>query len=241
MRRYAKPCSMHTTNMWHVNNERLYPLDWYPIAQFTKSEPTKTSFKGRYNIKITPNKQQRISWALFVFSVGQISSRHVRFQVFLGVKRVALLDFPQVRVDDGQWHHILVELQSVKDGKDIKYMAKVSLDYGMFQVCTRSSSAREGKVDIKNVNTCCEMQHQICCVCFAEVGGDRQRTARIETEKSLCGRTDEEGWDSHEWPERLHAGGCRSSPCRDNLLAIVLKDLHLIYSTPSGLSLALCA
>ncbi|XP_062317832.1 cadherin EGF LAG seven-pass G-type receptor 1-like [Osmerus eperlanus] len=62
-----------------------------------------------------------------------ISSRHVRFQVFLGMKRVALLDFPQVRVDDGQWHHILVELQSVKDGEDIKYMAKVSLDYGMFQ------------------------------------------------------------------------------------------------------------
>ncbi|XP_056138305.1 cadherin EGF LAG seven-pass G-type receptor 1-like [Lampris incognitus] len=62
-----------------------------------------------------------------------LSSRHVRFQVFLGVKRVAVLDFPQIRVNDGEWHHILVELRSIKDGKDIKYMALVSLDYGMFQ------------------------------------------------------------------------------------------------------------
>ncbi|CAB1331623.1 unnamed protein product, partial [Coregonus sp. 'balchen'] len=62
-----------------------------------------------------------------------ISGRHVRFQVFLGVKRVALLDFSQVRVNDGEWHHVLVELKSIKDGKDIKYMALVSLDYGMFQ------------------------------------------------------------------------------------------------------------
>lgn len=61
---------------------------------------------------------------------------HVRFQVFVGARRVALLDFPQVRVSDGEWHHILVELKSGKDGKDIKYMAMISLDYGMFQVCT---------------------------------------------------------------------------------------------------------
>ncbi|KAL2093590.1 hypothetical protein ACEWY4_010902 [Coilia grayii] len=62
-----------------------------------------------------------------------ISNKHVRFQVFLGVTRVALLDLSQVRVNDGEWHHVLMELKSVKDGKDIKYMALVSLDYGMFQ------------------------------------------------------------------------------------------------------------
>ncbi|XP_056107101.1 cadherin EGF LAG seven-pass G-type receptor 1 [Rhinichthys klamathensis goyatoka] len=62
-----------------------------------------------------------------------VSNRHLRFQVFLGVRRVALLDFSQVCVDDGEWHHVLVELKSGKDGKDIKYMALVSLDYGMFQ------------------------------------------------------------------------------------------------------------
>ncbi|XP_060784124.1 cadherin EGF LAG seven-pass G-type receptor 1 isoform X2 [Neoarius graeffei] len=62
-----------------------------------------------------------------------VSNMHVHFQVFMGARRVALLDFPQVRVSDGEWHHILVELKSGKDGKDIKYMALVSLDYGMFQ------------------------------------------------------------------------------------------------------------
>ncbi|XP_030620817.1 cadherin EGF LAG seven-pass G-type receptor 1 [Chanos chanos] len=62
-----------------------------------------------------------------------ISNRHVHFQVFLGTRLVALLDFPQIRVNDGGWHHVLVELKSIKEGKDIKYMALVSLDYGMFQ------------------------------------------------------------------------------------------------------------
>lgn len=47
---------------------------------------------------------------------------------------MALLDFPQVSVDNGEWHHVLVEFKSEKDGKDIKYIALVSLDYGMFQV-----------------------------------------------------------------------------------------------------------
>uniref|UniRef100_A0A8C1R4N8 Cadherin EGF LAG seven-pass G-type receptor 1b n=1 Tax=Cyprinus carpio TaxID=7962 RepID=A0A8C1R4N8_CYPCA len=59
------------------------------------------------------------------------AGEHLRFQVFLGVRRVALLDFPQVSVDNGEWHHVLVELKSGKDGKDIKYIALVSLDYGM--------------------------------------------------------------------------------------------------------------
>uniref|UniRef100_A0A665WYG2 Cadherin EGF LAG seven-pass G-type receptor 1 n=1 Tax=Echeneis naucrates TaxID=173247 RepID=A0A665WYG2_ECHNA len=37
---------------------------------------------------------------------------------------VASLSFPQVRVNDGEWHHLLVELKSIKDSKDIKYMQK---------------------------------------------------------------------------------------------------------------------
>uniref|UniRef100_A0A8C9VE66 Cadherin EGF LAG seven-pass G-type receptor 1 n=1 Tax=Scleropages formosus TaxID=113540 RepID=A0A8C9VE66_SCLFO len=63
----------------------------------------------------------------------QIRHNHVRFEVFRGERQVAGLEFSQVRVNDGEWHHILVELKSIKDGKDIKYMATVSLDYGMFQ------------------------------------------------------------------------------------------------------------
>ncbi|KAG5267991.1 hypothetical protein AALO_G00228220 [Alosa alosa] len=60
-----------------------------------------------------------------------LNNKHVRFEVFLGRELVAQLDFPEARMTDGQWHHVLVELRSVKDGKDIKYMANVSLDYDM--------------------------------------------------------------------------------------------------------------
>uniref|UniRef100_A0A8C2DCA2 Cadherin EGF LAG seven-pass G-type receptor 1 n=1 Tax=Cyprinus carpio TaxID=7962 RepID=A0A8C2DCA2_CYPCA len=63
-----------------------------------------------------------------------IRDKYVRFQVFLGEQKVAMLDFPEVRVNDGEWHHLLVELRSSKDGKDTKYMANVYLDYDMFMV-----------------------------------------------------------------------------------------------------------
>uniref|UniRef100_A0A8C2DCK2 Cadherin EGF LAG seven-pass G-type receptor 1 n=1 Tax=Cyprinus carpio TaxID=7962 RepID=A0A8C2DCK2_CYPCA len=62
----------------------------------------------------------------------KIRDKYVRFQVFLGEQKVAMLDFPEVRVNDGEWHHLLVELRSSKDGKDTKYMANVYLDYDMF-------------------------------------------------------------------------------------------------------------
>ena len=53
---------------------------------------------------------------------------------------MALLELSQVRVNDGEWHHVIMELKSVKDGKDIKYMALVSLDYGMFQVLSSNNT-----------------------------------------------------------------------------------------------------
>lgn len=62
--------------------------------------------------------------------------KQVRMEVLLREKLVASLSFSQVRVNDGEWHHLLVELRSIKDGKDIKYMATVSLDYNMYQVRT---------------------------------------------------------------------------------------------------------
>lgn len=63
-----------------------------------------------------------------------MSEQQVRLEVLLRQQLVASLSFPQVRVNDGEWHHLLVELRSVKPGKDIKYVVDVSLDYGMYQV-----------------------------------------------------------------------------------------------------------
>ncbi|XP_060759034.1 cadherin EGF LAG seven-pass G-type receptor 1 isoform X5 [Neoarius graeffei] len=63
----------------------------------------------------------------------QVVNRQVQMEVLLGEQRVALLEFPGVRVNDGEWHHLLVEITSSKEGKDTKYMAQVSLDYDMFK------------------------------------------------------------------------------------------------------------
>nr|XP_015208138.1 PREDICTED: cadherin EGF LAG seven-pass G-type receptor 1 isoform X2 [Lepisosteus oculatus] len=62
-----------------------------------------------------------------------VSNKHVQFEVYYGVSLVAILKFTEARVNDGEWHHLLIEIKSTKDGKDTKYMAVVSLDYGMFQ------------------------------------------------------------------------------------------------------------
>lgn len=67
-------------------------------------------------------------------------------EVLLRQKLVASLSFSQVRVNDGEWHHLLVELRSIKDGKDIKYMATVSLDYNMYQVRTVGGKKQEQKM-----------------------------------------------------------------------------------------------
>lgn len=64
----------------------------------------------------------------------QILNSYVVFEVYDGVNQVANLKMTQSRMNDGEWHHLLIELKSTKDGKDIKYLAVVSLDYGMYQV-----------------------------------------------------------------------------------------------------------
>nr|XP_033491706.1 cadherin EGF LAG seven-pass G-type receptor 1-like [Epinephelus lanceolatus] len=107
-------------------------LVWWAEPQVTISVPWYLSlmFRTRHRagtlLKADAGESSRIHLLL--------SSSHLSFQVFVGVKRFALLDFSQTRVDDGEWHHVLMELKSSKDGKDIKYMAEVSLDYGLFQL-----------------------------------------------------------------------------------------------------------
>ncbi|XP_042323272.1 cadherin EGF LAG seven-pass G-type receptor 1 isoform X2 [Sceloporus undulatus] len=63
----------------------------------------------------------------------QILNKYVVFEVYDGLNQVASLTMTQSRVSDGEWHHLLIELKSSKDGKDIKYLAVVTLDYGMYQ------------------------------------------------------------------------------------------------------------
>ncbi|XP_078305425.1 cadherin EGF LAG seven-pass G-type receptor 1 isoform X1 [Panthera onca] len=63
----------------------------------------------------------------------QILNNHVQFEVSHGPSDVASMRLSRSRVTDGAWHHLLIELKSAKEGKDIKYLAVMTLDYGMDQ------------------------------------------------------------------------------------------------------------
>lgn len=67
----------------------------------------------------------------------QILNSRVQFEVSHGPSDVASMSLSRSQVTDGEWHHVLIELQSAKDGKDIKYLAVMTLDYGMDQVSWR--------------------------------------------------------------------------------------------------------
>ncbi|KAM6214870.1 cadherin EGF LAG seven-pass G-type receptor 1 [Rhynchocyon petersi] len=63
----------------------------------------------------------------------QILDNYVQFEVSHGASDVASMTLSRSRVTDGEWHHLLIELRSAKEGKDIKYLAVMTLDYGMDQ------------------------------------------------------------------------------------------------------------
>lgn len=63
----------------------------------------------------------------------QILNNHVQFEVSHGPLDAASMRLSRSRVTDGEWHHLLIELKSAKEGKDIKYLAVMTLDYGMDQ------------------------------------------------------------------------------------------------------------
>ncbi|XP_035585025.1 cadherin EGF LAG seven-pass G-type receptor 1 isoform X1 [Zalophus californianus] len=63
----------------------------------------------------------------------QILNSYVQFEVSHGPSDVASMRLSRSRVTDGEWHHLLIELKSAKEGKDIKYLAVMTLDYGLDQ------------------------------------------------------------------------------------------------------------
>ncbi|KAG8517967.1 Cadherin EGF LAG seven-pass G-type receptor 1 [Galemys pyrenaicus] len=63
----------------------------------------------------------------------QILNGYIQFEVSHGSADVVSMRLSSARVTDGQWHHLLIELKSAKEGKDIKYLAVVTLDYGADQ------------------------------------------------------------------------------------------------------------
>lgn len=67
-------------------------------------------------------------------SALQILNSYIQFEVSHSPSDVASMQLSKSRISDGEWHHLLIELRSAKEGKDIKYLAVMTLDYGMDQV-----------------------------------------------------------------------------------------------------------
>ncbi|XP_054575621.1 cadherin EGF LAG seven-pass G-type receptor 1 [Eptesicus fuscus] len=63
----------------------------------------------------------------------QVLDSHVEFAVSHGPSDVASMRLTRSRVTDGEWHHLLIELKSAKEGKDVTYLAVLTLDYGADQ------------------------------------------------------------------------------------------------------------
>ncbi|XP_049616876.1 cadherin EGF LAG seven-pass G-type receptor 1 isoform X5 [Syngnathus scovelli] len=94
-------------------------IPWYMGLMFRTRQPAGTLMQANAGTSSTINLM--------------VSEQQVRMEVLLMEQIVASLSFPQVRVNDGEWHHLLVELRSVKDGKALRYVAAVSLDHGMYK------------------------------------------------------------------------------------------------------------
>uniref|UniRef100_A0A8C8B6Y9 Cadherin EGF LAG seven-pass G-type receptor 1 n=1 Tax=Otus sunia TaxID=257818 RepID=A0A8C8B6Y9_9STRI len=79
-------------------------------------------------------RTRKVNGMLMQANAGAASKINIQVKMWHGLSQVASLRMSQSRVSDGEWHHLLIELKSAKEGKDIKYLAVMSLDYGMYQV-----------------------------------------------------------------------------------------------------------
>uniref|UniRef100_A0A671R1N7 Cadherin EGF LAG seven-pass G-type receptor 1-like n=1 Tax=Sinocyclocheilus anshuiensis TaxID=1608454 RepID=A0A671R1N7_9TELE len=146
---------------------------------------------------------------LMQVNAGDTSQKYVRFEVLLGEQKVATLDFPEVRVNDGEWHHLLVELRSSKDGKDTKYMAHVFLDYNMVMIGNELPGLKLRSLFIGGLQGQSNSIQQGFkgCMQGVRMGETATNTANINMQQALKIHV-EEGCDM--------ANPCDSNICPDN-------------------------
>ncbi|XP_058860276.1 cadherin EGF LAG seven-pass G-type receptor 2-like isoform X2 [Acipenser ruthenus] len=64
----------------------------------------------------------------------QLSEGNVLLAVYRGSNQVSLLRLPQVKVNDGDWHQLQVELRGAHEGTEPQYRVSIAFDYGLHQV-----------------------------------------------------------------------------------------------------------
>ncbi|XP_017706232.1 PREDICTED: cadherin EGF LAG seven-pass G-type receptor 1 [Rhinopithecus bieti] len=63
----------------------------------------------------------------------QILNNYLQFEVSHGPSDVEFVMLSRLRVTDGEWHHLLIELKNVKEDSEMKHLVTMTLDYGMDQ------------------------------------------------------------------------------------------------------------
>uniref|UniRef100_A0A8C0VCZ1 Cadherin EGF LAG seven-pass G-type receptor 1 n=1 Tax=Cyanistes caeruleus TaxID=156563 RepID=A0A8C0VCZ1_CYACU len=99
-------------------------------------------------------RTRKVNGMLMQANAGAASKINIQVKAWLGLSQVASLKMSQSRVSDGEWHHLLIELKSAKDGKDLKYLAVMSLDYGMYQVRQHHNLATQHYSNFKITGFC---------------------------------------------------------------------------------------
>ncbi|XP_069797890.1 cadherin EGF LAG seven-pass G-type receptor 2 isoform X4 [Narcine bancroftii] len=77
------------------------------------------------------------------FSI-QLSEGNVMLNVYRSSSHVTALTMDQIKVNDGDWHHLQLELRSYKDGMEIRYTARMSIDYGHHQTMAEIGNELHG-------------------------------------------------------------------------------------------------
>ncbi|XP_048462262.1 cadherin EGF LAG seven-pass G-type receptor 3 [Rhincodon typus] len=65
--------------------------------------------------------------------VCQLNSGHLSFAVNRGTSRTIRLLLNRMPLNDGKWHDLQLELRDVRNGRDIRYIATITIDFGLYQ------------------------------------------------------------------------------------------------------------
>ncbi|XP_072336405.1 cadherin EGF LAG seven-pass G-type receptor 2 isoform X1 [Scyliorhinus torazame] len=74
----------------------------------------------------------------------QLDEGNVMLSVYRSSSRVTALTMDQIKVNDGDWHHLQLQLKSSKDGMETKYTALMSIDYRHHQTTVEIGNELHG-------------------------------------------------------------------------------------------------
>nr|XP_014351913.1 PREDICTED: cadherin EGF LAG seven-pass G-type receptor 2 [Latimeria chalumnae] len=81
----------------------------------------------------------------------QLREGHVLLEVLPATGPISALKLDQVKVNDGDWHHLQVEMRSNKGSQQPRYLALMSFDYGLHQAAVDIGNEMQG-VKMRNLS-----------------------------------------------------------------------------------------